>query len=142
MKRFKLAAIAIIGGTTVIGGQGAVGATSENASVNIRGIVPTVCRVQFSQPTVANGPVIQLGQMQQLCNNIDGYRVVMQHPAGLNGATVSVDGVETPISSGNETILVDSNRPAFRTSEVSLNFGDTDGPGALSFRIEPKGTVY
>ncbi|MBX3561927.1 MAG: hypothetical protein KF780_08955 [Sphingomonas sp.] len=142
MKHLKLAAFAMIGALIAIGGQGAAFASSENASINIRGTVRTVCRVQFNQPTVANGAVIQLGQMQQLCNNIDGYRVVMQHPAGLNGATVSVDGVETPLSSGNETILVDSNRPDFRTSEVSLNFGDMAGPGALSFRIEPKGTLY
>ena len=132
-------AIALIGGLPTGAAQ-----AESNTTIGIRGIVRTVCRVEFNQASApVSGDTVDLGRMTQLCNNIDGYRVVMQHPAGLGGATVSIDGIEAPLSSGTETVLVDSTHPAFRTNDVRLHLAGADaGQLNLAFRIEPKGAVY
>ncbi len=134
-------AIALIGGLPT----GSAHAQSEQSTtIGIRGIVRTVCRVEFNQASApVSGDTVDLGRMTQLCNNIDGYRVIMQHPAGLGGATVSIDGIEAPLSSGTETILVDSSNPAFRTNDVRLHLASGAASQlSLAFRIEPKGAVY
>lgn len=134
----------LVGLSIMILPAGTAQAEPSTTRINIRGIVPTICRVEFSQAAVATGEDrVDLGQMTQLCNNIEGYRVIVQHPAGLSGAHFSVDGVEAPLSSGTETVLVDSNDPAYRTSGVSLHLASASAElSALSFRIEPKGATY
>jgi len=121
----------------------AASAEPVSTAIQIRGVVPTICRVEFSQPAVAsaNG-VVALGSMGQLCNQIGGYRVIMQHPSGMGAATVTIDGETVALSAGNETVLVDVDHPAERTSTVSINLAGQALPGALSFRAEPKGATY
>ena len=113
--------------------------------IEIRGIVPTICRVEFNQPAApVSDNVVELGQMLQFCNNMEGYRIVVVHPDGLQGATLTVDGEQVPVTSGSETVLVDSDHPVYRHSDVRLQLASasTDNLPALSFRIEPKGMIF
>ncbi len=118
-------------------------AETSTTRINIQGVVPTICRVEFSQPLgTVHGEAVNFGQMTQLCNNAEGYRVVMQHPAGLTGAFL-IDGVATPLSSGTETVLVDSNNPTYRMAGASIQLAAGSSQFAsVSFRIEPKGMTY
>ena len=116
----------------------------DTASFRFSGIVRTVCRMEFSgyQSPRING-IVDFGTVMQLCNNRQGYRVVMQHPTNMGGATFVLDGQAIPLSNGNETVIVDSARPAFKLGSAQLDVSNVNVPvQSLSFRIEPKGAVF
>ena len=97
--------------------------------------------IRERQANVSNG-VVDLGSFSELCNNREGYRVVLQHPEGLN-ASVEVNGFAIPLSQGSETVIVDYNQPEYRTSHARLRLASNDLlMPTLGFRIEPKGAIY
>lgn len=125
------------------GGSAALAAPSST-QIAIHGVVPTICRVQFANPVVQpEAGVLNLGNMSEFCNQGEGYRVVVRHPAGLQQAQFTVDGVAVPLSSGTETVLIDSNGPRVRNSQVLLTLGGSPVQlASLSFSAEPKGITY
>lgn len=121
-----------------------VNASSERAGFRLSAVVNTVCRLELpGASTGGNGQVIDFGSFYQLCNSRNGYRVVMRHPANLEGATLFWDGRAVPLSPGNETVIADENHAASKYSDVRLDVRGVDVPiSSLSFRIDPKGSVY
>lgn len=121
-----------------------VNASSERAGFRLSAVVNTVCRLELpGASTGSNGQVIDFGSFYQLCNSRNGYRVVMRHPANLEGATLFWDGRAVPLSPGNETVIADENHAASKYSDVRLDVRGVDVPiSSLSFRIDPKGSVY
>lgn len=121
---------------------GAIG--NGTANLRVHATVRTICLLDFATDTVTpDAGQINLGTVTQLCNNRDGYRVVLQHPVGMTGANFILDGRVIPLSQGSETTLLDSDHPAFRLSEAQLELGSSDNQlDRLTFRIEPKGPVY
>lgn len=119
-------------------------ASSERAGFRLSAVVNTVCRLELpAARTGGNSQVIDFGSFYQLCNARNGYRVVMRHPANLTGATLFWDGRAVPISQGNETVIADENHAASKYSDVQLDVRKVDVPiSSLSFRIDPKGSVY
>ena len=65
-------------------------AAPSRVTWTIQGTVSTICRLDFDRPvaTEPNGGIVELGSYSELCNDRDGYRIVMQHPAGLQNASV------------------------------------------------------
>ena len=60
-----------------------------SASFSVGVIVRTICRVELSSTaTVVSPTEIDLGEMTELCNDGQGYRVTLNTPAGLAGGTV------------------------------------------------------
>jgi hypothetical protein len=119
-------------------------AATEQGNFRMSGVVSTVCRLEFAGPAASNADnVIDFGSFFQLCNARNGYRVTMLHPANMEGATLFWDGHAVPLSAGNETVIADENQAAVKQSDVRL---DVRGVGvavhSLSFRIEPKGSVF
>src|SRR4051812_9120168 len=94
-------------------------AGQSRTTLTIQGTVATICHVDFDRPIAgaASGGTVDLGHFEELCNDRDGYRIVIQHPAGLQNASVEYGGVSIPLSAGTETVIVDSNVPAYRTGE-------------------------
>ena len=119
-------------------------AASESASFRMSGVVRTICRLEFPAPNAAqSGDVIDFGSFYQLCNAQGGYRVTMRHPANMEGATLFWDGRAVPLSPGNETVIADENQAAVKYSDVRLDVRGVSAPvHSLSFRIDPKGSIY
>lgn len=121
-----------------------VAADSASTSIRVHGIVHTICDVQFDNQLGSpdeNG-VVDFGRMTEFCNDGDGYTVVVQTPANLQGATLYVDGVPTPVDQSGTTVLVDSPSPVWRQRMVKLDLGANAQLQSISFHAQPKGMVY
>lgn len=119
-------------------------AAAFDASIQIFGRVPTICRVEIGggfNPALTAGEH-SLGQMTELCNNVDGYRLVLNHPAGLEGAWFVVDGQRVPLSGSTHTVVVDSMQPAYRESGIAIVLSEDVSNLQLSMSAEPKGMVF
>lgn len=140
-KSFLLLGTICFAATTL--GSG-VYAASERSGFRLSAVVNTICRLELPSASAdANGQIIDFGSFYQLCNARNGYRVVMRHPANMEGAMLFWDGRAVPISQGNETIIADENHAASKYSDVRLDVRSVDVPiSSLSFRIDPKGSVY
>lgn len=117
---------------------------TEQVGIGVRAIAQTVCRVEVDHPVAASssGPV-DLGRMSELCNNVDGYRVVLTHAPNLTGASAIVDGRSIPLDRSGRTLLVDADGPATRQRAVQVDFGGASGQSMrLSLVAEPKGIVW
>jgi hypothetical protein len=120
-------------------------AFAGGVSVGIRGTVRTICRVEVGAAAV---PAFQagetgLGRMTELCNNVEGYRLILIHPAGLVDAFAVVDGQRVPLSStATQTIIVDSNQPAFRERDLGIILSSGQTAMGLSLRAEAKGMMF
>lgn len=120
-------------------------ADPHSATFRIVGTVSTICQIEFQSQAVTPGnDVVELGQVSELCNNEDGYRVIMQHPAGLQNAKIEIHGAMVPLSAGSETVIVDANEPDERIGQARLFLatGTATELPMLSFRVEPKGPIY
>lgn len=113
--------------------------------INIMGRVATVCRVSLTGggvPTVEPGEQM-LGRLTELCNNVDGYRLVLLHPAGLEDAFVILDGERIAISANTtRTVIVDSNQAAYRERDLRLMLADGAEPVAVNIEAQPKGMIF
>lgn len=113
--------------------------------INIMGRVATVCRVSLAggSPVVANNGERDLGRLTELCNNVDGYRLVLLHPAGLEDAAVMVDGERIPISpDSTRTIIVDSNHADYRDRNLTLLVADNSLSVPINIEAQPKGLIF
>lgn len=117
---------------------------SEVANFRFTAVVKTVCRLEFANMSAPQSDdIVNLGQLTQLCNSRNGYRVTMVHPTNMGGATLMLGGQSIPLSNGNETVIVDANRAALQVSDAQLYLNDSDAQlNSLSFRIEPKGAIF
>lgn len=142
-KQIRFTGLGLLGASMMMAPQ-AIYAEQAATSFRIGGIVRTICKVEFSNPApIVTAGVVEFGNMTELCNQRDGYRLIMHHPEGMEGARFEIGGREVELSSGTETVLVDSSHPSFRVSEARLELagGDSD-PTALYFRVEPRGSIY
>lgn len=110
----------------------------EEQTVYLRAHVPLYCSVQFV-PTGASSEngLVTLGQSFELCNAPRGYRVILQHPAGLADAALISDATRIPLSASGETVLVDSDHASLKVRQLALDLGDNAGQVShLGLRIE------
>ena len=135
-----LAVIALLAGAPAQADQGA--SSTVSTTISIRAFVPVICRVELTgspgQPDSQG--VVPLGVANEFCNSAAGYRVLLQHPAGLNDAAVFRNGVRIPLSSGGETVLTDSHTAHLEQLTLALDPGDQPELfTSLGVRIESKG---
>lgn len=114
-------------------------------AINIMGRVSTVCRVSLdggAAPAIGQGEHM-LGRLTELCNNVEGYRLVLLHPAGLEDAFIVLDGQRIPIAAdATRTVIVDSNRPAYRERNLALVLAEGVEPVAVNIEAQPKGMIF
>jgi len=141
MKAFKAAAL-----VSIVTGMSSSPAHAETArsEITIRGVVPTICRVDFGQSAPrAEGRTIDFGLTREFCNQGGGYRLVLRHPAGMLNASVSVGGATVVLSPGTETVILDVSGPEITSRSVTLRTGNSSiALESVSFRVEPKGAIY
>lgn len=122
----------------------AAAGASSGVGVRLGGVVRTICRVEFERPAAAvSGPVVDFGAADELCNDTEGYRVVLRHDPALAGATFTIGGQDVILSSSGETVLVDTDGPRARRLAARLDLGERAVEFSnLSFRTEVKGASY
>lgn len=119
---------------------------ADGVSIGLRGRVATICRVEFT--SFSSGQLHEgenaLGRMTELCNNVEGYRLVLNHPEGLVDAWILLDGQQISLASNStRTVIVDSHIPAYRERQLSLRLAqDIDAPIPLSLYAEAKGVTF
>lgn len=140
LKRLKIAGVAMIAGLMAASPMMAGGVT-----IGINARARTICKVEVGAvmlPTFQAGENA-LGRMTELCNNVDGYRLILLHPAGLEDAFAVVDGVRVPISAAaTQTVIVDSTHAAFRERDLGIVLSSTEGNLNLALRAEAKGMIF
>jgi hypothetical protein len=121
------------------------GAGFAQAGVSFVGHVPVVCRVELdSAPAAAlHAGDNSLGNMNELCNTASGYRLVLDHPAGLIDAFVIIDGQQVPLSaSGTSTVIVDSDVPAERRRPLQLHLAQLPAEAASDFTLRAEAKTF
>ena len=102
----------------------------------IEGFVPVICRATIDRShVVPSEGVVQLGTMNEFCNNGSGYQVWATHSASLAGSTLVVDGREVRLSRSGETLLSHSRSAAAAQRHLVLNLADGTSSGSLSVRV-------
>jgi len=120
-------------------------AAAGSVSIGIRATARTICKVEVGAAAVPafEAGETELGRMTELCNNVEGYRLILNHPAGLVDAFAVVDGQRVPLSAtSTQTIIVDSNHPAFRERNLGIVLSSAQPVLGLSLRAEAKGMVF
>ena len=110
----------------------------DEQTIYLTAHVPVYCNVELmaSGMQYQDGLVV-LGQSMELCNAPRGYRVILQHPAGLANAAVISDATRIPLSTGGETVLVDSDHPSLQVRQLALDPGShPEQISHLGIRIE------
>ncbi len=112
--------------------------------IDIMGRVATVCRVSLAGSATPVEPGEQmLGRLTELCNNVEGYRLVLLHPAGLEDAYIVLDGERIAIAAdATRTVIVDSNRPAYRERDLALVLAEGAGTVVVNIEAQPKGMIF
>lgn len=123
-------------------GHGQIRSLSLNAGtyqISIKGFVPIVCRVSVDNDVKMTGDtIVNLGQMNEFCNNGNGYRIFVDHASDASGAALIIDGRRVELSPQGSTAIYQSDGPARRSHQISLDVTGHDGPvGGLWFRIQP-----
>lgn len=116
-------------------------ARSASLTINLRAYVPVLCRVQLNlaQASPDENGMVDLGDATEFCNSPRGYKVYLQHPAGLEDAAVIVGGVRTPLSVDGDTVLTDSYGPNLRRLRLAMDLGeDPTKFTSVGVRIEAK----
>lgn len=138
-RKFIAAAAAVL--TAVAAPAPAFAGEPLSMTFKLRGTVPVACRVQLSSglATPNDDGVAQLGVAEEFCNAPRGYRVLVLHPAGLEGAAIIRDGVRIPLSSSGSTVLTDSSVPAIQQVALAVDLGDAPEQfNHLMVRIEAR----
>ncbi len=140
MYKYAIGASALL-----IGLAAPMAAMGQGTHVGISGRVPTICTVDADLQATSSlvSGRNSLGRLVELCNNREGYRLVLKHPSGLRGATILLDGQRIAIApSATQTVLVDSNHAAFQERQLDLELAVPSAPIALTLYAEPKGAVF
>ncbi len=132
----KRIASALVAASAVFAGPAqAAELSGASYTIEIRGVVPTICRATFESAVVSAGPgETSLGALNEFCNSPNGYQVYVESSPELDGASLVVDG-RTVALDGNAPVLVAaSDRPNILSRNVSLS-SPSGVSGSLSFRI-------
>lgn len=143
VRRMALSVLAFVGAALPVAGAGA-----EEMSIGIVGRVRTICDVSLAggATEALHRGDNRLGRMTELCNSVEGYRLVMEHPRGLTNAFVVIGGGRRiPLSeAATSTVIVDSDHPTYVERDLTLVLAETPAGRATSITLyaEPKGVTF
>src|SRR5579872_826090 len=96
-------------------------ASGVGRTFTIDGVVHTVCRAQLDgAASVVSPSEVDLGQMTELCNDGQGYQVVLNTPAGVAGQVVIDGAPPIQVAADGHTLIVNCDTDMFRHRELKL----------------------
>ncbi len=141
-KLTAVAAFAALATLAAPGVQAGNGSNTASMSIQIRAMVPVICRVQMlggGVGTPGQDGVVHLGQAAEFCNSGAGYRVIVNHSPNLQDAALIVDGMRVPMSPSGVTVMSDIHHAAVRNVSLAVDPGDAPEQLAyLGLQIDPK----
>ncbi|MBX7483432.1 hypothetical protein [Qipengyuania qiaonensis] len=139
---WKLCLSAVLAATCIV----STSASAQSASVSINARVNTICTAQITgvPPARFDQGLNLIGEIVELCNNVDGYRLVVRHSEMSSGAYWTLDNKPINISElANTTVLVDSSIPAYRERQLGLYLTEPmSNADPLILYAEPKGVIF
>ena len=121
-------------------------ARAEGGSISINARVRTICtaEIKAAPSAIFEKGLNSVGELTELCNSVEGYRLVLRHSEMSQGAYWLLDGIPVDIEKSTDmTVLVDSTQPAYRQRHLALYL-----PEAISEQFpfvlyaEPKGMIF
>jgi hypothetical protein len=111
-------------------------APQSTYTLQISGFVPVICRAQLSTTEApSQAGQISLGQMNELCNNANGFEVWVDYSPDLAGDTLEVDGQQIVLTSAGTARIDVAQTAAIATKNVALDVPENGQSGSLSFRV-------
>ncbi len=103
-------------------------------SLQISGFVPTICHAQLSSTQApATSGQVDLGQMNEFCNDGNGFEVWVDYSPDMAGDTIQVGGQSYQLDASGSVKIDSSTGPSIASKDVTL---DSNGAsGSLSFRV-------
>ena len=109
---------------------------SASYTINIVGYVPVICRAQIDATVVPGATgLTSLGELNEFCNNPNGYQVYVDASPELANAKLLVDGHEVTLAANGPTLVAASNGPAIESRNLALDVPEGGVSGSLSVRI-------
>ena len=128
---------AVVMATVMIGGAANAqdGSSLASYSIGITGYVPVTCRATLQATVIPSQPgATSLGNLQEFCNNPNGYQIFVDSSPELANATLVIGGREVELSGTGSTLVSASSGPAITSTDVVLEHSG-GASGSLSFRI-------
>lgn len=123
-----------IASTLLAGSATAAAPANSSYTIGITGFVPVICHAQFDASVVpSQAGETSLGQLNEFCNNPNGYQIFAETSPELADATLLVDGEAITLAAGASTLVVSADGPSIASREVSL--ASNGAAGSLSFRL-------
>jgi hypothetical protein len=120
---------------TFVGNANAVEPASFE--LRLRGYVPVICRasVGASVASIERG-VVELGTLNEFCNNANGYEVWLDYSPHLSGAILMVDGRAVRLAGAQSSVKISASmHAAMQTRQLALHLQGRRPEGAISFRV-------
>jgi hypothetical protein len=110
---------------------------SATSTVTISAFVPVICNATFqSAPSQGADGIEQLGSINEVCNDGQGYKVVVDYDAGVNTGFLVVDGQKIALD-GSGVAQVSTSPVAAVTTQSLGYIPGSQQISNLHVRLEP-----
>ena len=114
---------------------------SAASGIGLYGQAPLVCSAGIAAAPAAAattpGAPLALGQLNEFCNDPDGFDVWIDYPASLSTASLIVDGQAEQLSADGTIVVSHASNPGQASLSLALSGQPTSGPIALTVRLVP-----
>lgn len=138
MKKSFIAALAV---STLFAGAAFAGSLGSAAEQNtftleLRGYVPVICRAEVSATQVGTqSNQVSLGQLNEFCNDPNGYQVWVDYSPNLADGALLVDGQRVNLTTAGSVMVSSSNQPSIAAHDLALDLPQSGAQGSVSIRV-------
>jgi hypothetical protein len=138
MNKALIAALAVstlFCGPALADGMGAP-AGQNSFSLELRGFVPVICRAEVSATQVGvQSNQVSLGQLNEFCNDPNGYQVWVDYSPDLTDGALVVDGRRMDLTSAGSVMVSSSSQPSIAAHDLMLDLPSNGAQGSVSIRV-------
>ncbi len=132
--------VAVAAATLVAGSAQAATGGKTGLTIEMRGQVGVVCKLNFASTTVppsANGQV-DFGMVQEFCNAANGYRIYLNFdPTTLAGAQLQLGSDTVQLGNSGMEMVSSYDSANLRARPMTMSLArPLSGPAAIALRIE------
>ena len=120
-------------------------AAAGEADIGISARARTVCTASFVQPlpTSLAAGASNRGRAENLCNNLEGFQLILEHPRGLQNARIILDGTVVTLSeTASSTVVLDSPHPVYAEHDLTVLVSAQQASSAFELRAEARGQIF